>query len=865
MNAKFLCFLFSGIVVIRAEAQFYNQREPFLNGNIHWTFGSNSGLTFTGGGPLSFPSEVNVLEGCASVSSAASGALLFYSDGAQVWNRNHQRMPNGTGLLGNTSGSTTQGVCIVPFVDSPGRYYLFSLDGAGTDRKLWYSVIDTSLDNGLGDVDPARRNILLDSSLSEAMIAVPGNSCDIWLLVHAFEDAVYKAYHITRAGLDVNPVISPAGNIRGRGPTVIITINIFGLVLQIPVPTGAYMAGGMSVSPNREMIALSSFVPACLVGTNTGLAGVLLCRFDAGTGRVSNGVQVDYDLQTYHAIFSPDNSRLYTTSYNLVTGFNELLQYDVSNYDSAAIAASRQHVADLPIFSEGNYFKLYNDTIYITNEKAPYLDRINRPNLPGAACSYEDSAITLWTPPGIAPLFMGLPNDVVYPSPPDTLFVRALDTLLCEDHGGLTVYAPPGFGGYLWDDGRTDSVRTLTDEGTYRVLGLDACHSRMDTFIIRTRTRDTLTVRTDTVICADGIALYYPAPPGYSSYTWDDGSGNTIREITDTGTYYLTSDTFCLTRSDTIIVRPEAISYTYSDRDTTLCSNEALILLSAPAGYASYLWDDGTSDTVHAATMPGKYYVVSRISCHARTDSFSVHGVNVDFTLGEDTVICNGAPLALHVPLAGAAYLWQDGSRSQTFTVTESGVYHVTVDREHCRSADTVRVTYHHLSPDIGADRSVCRDEPVSVLLSLDTAAYDIVRWQDGSRGGMMQVTDTGVYIVTVTLPPCSASDTVRVTYELCRCHVEVPSAFTPNGDGKNDVFRPVTEAGCPVTRYALYIYNRWGQRVYAHAGTDVTEGWDGTWQGLPAGAGTYMYYMELEAGTRPEQYRRQGDVSLIR
>lgn len=60
-------------------------------------------------------------------------------------------------------------------------------------------VVDRSLDNGLGDIVAGNKNIILDgaSLLSEAMLAVQGDNCDVWLMLHTWQTPTFKAYHIT--------------------------------------------------------------------------------------------------------------------------------------------------------------------------------------------------------------------------------------------------------------------------------------------------------------------------------------------------------------------------------------------------------------------------------------------------------------------------------------------------------------------------------------------------------------------------------------------------------------------------------------------------------------------------------------------
>jgi gliding motility-associated-like protein len=96
--------------------------------------------------------------------------------------------------------------------------------------------------------------------------------------------------------------------------------------------------------------------------------------------------------------------------------------------------------------------------------------------------------------------------------------------------------------------------------------------------------------------------------------------------------------------------------------------------------------------------------------------------------------------------------------------------------------------------------------------------------------------------------------------------HISLPNVFTPNGDGKNDYFYVI--AGKEVTQVKLFrIMNRWGATVFNKSGTlpnSYIDGWDGTYNGKPAEAGTYIYQLiVLLSDGRTETYK--GNITLLR
>jgi len=115
-----------------------------------WYFGHNAGLDFNGGDPVALnDGALFTDEGVATISDY-NGNLLFYTDGKVVWNKNHQIMPNGTGLLGHAS--STQSAVIVPQPSNSDLYYIFTVDYTASSGGMAYSVVDMDLENGLGNV-----------------------------------------------------------------------------------------------------------------------------------------------------------------------------------------------------------------------------------------------------------------------------------------------------------------------------------------------------------------------------------------------------------------------------------------------------------------------------------------------------------------------------------------------------------------------------------------------------------------------------------------------------------------------------------------------------------------------------------------
>ena len=327
------------------------------------------------------------------------------------------------------------------------------------------------------------------------------------------------------------------------------------------------------------------------------------------------------------------------------------------------------------------------------------------------------------------------------------------------------------------------------------------------------------------------------------------------------GYYYM--DDICILDMDS--TAPENIEM----HDTLKC-DDAELRLEGRTGMGNFLWDDGSTGATRTISVAGTYWVksVDTGNCRMLMDTFIVRGKpGPPLSLGNDTILCTTLPLLL-VPQVEQdeplSWLWSDGSDNENLSVNTSGTYWLRASTaEGCWSADTIKVLYYNVRQYLGEDISLCWGEAVNIKLEANVPAGAMAYWSNGASSPEIMATDTGTYTVVVSQPPCTGTDTISISYEKCTCWSDVPTAFTPNGDGLNDVFLPVIEAGCPIGEYVLSIYNRWGQRIFV--GYTPQTSWDGTYSGKPADAGTYMYELKFTGGTRNNRYIKKGDVHLLR
>ena len=364
--------------------------------NNNWVFGYGARVNFSGPIPVgSSNAAINSNESTASVSDPATGQLLFYTDGRKVWNTNNQVMPNGANLLGGFFNSCTQGALIVPFPEDNQRYYLFTLEELEAqsvnplaDNGLRYSIVDMTLNGGLGDVQVTTMNTPLATDLTEKLIVIRSNEIQgFWVIAHKKSVNEFLAWKIDACGVSTQPIVSAVGSF--------FSVAEFGA-------TEGWM-GAMDASPDGNRIGMT-------VDWSDRLE---FFDFNKTTGVVSNLITVNVTddsnppfLRKYGACFSPDGSKFYYTN------INSVYQLNLSTYTSAAIASSITLIYS-PTLEPNNYpcFQIEqapNNKLYVAIGNTGRLDEISNPNSLGLACGYVSNAIS-FSP---ATCQLGLPAQV---------------------------------------------------------------------------------------------------------------------------------------------------------------------------------------------------------------------------------------------------------------------------------------------------------------------------------------------------------------------------------------------------------------------------------------------------------------------
>ncbi|HEY9169113.1 MAG TPA: T9SS type B sorting domain-containing protein [Lutibacter sp.] len=394
-----------------------------------WYFGNEAGVNFNSGVPVALTDgKLITNEGCASISDK-DGNLLFYTDGSTVWNKIHQIMPNGSGLLGHSS--STQSAIIIPNPSNPFSYYIFTVDQPDDknadddpynnkdDEKndgLNYTEVNMNLNGGLGGINPSKKNIHLitynknDSKeaafkCSEKITAVQhDDGISYWVITHFINN--FYAFKITKSGVQAKPVISNTST----------TIPITGYLNNA--------IGYLKSSPNGKKIAIAH--ASAKSTQNSGPKGhpvrdtgkVLLYNFDNSSGKVSNQISLLNSENPYGLDFSSKSKKLYVTVNNanadgIIEG-SSLYQFDLesNNIPTSKILIKKND------FNAGALQLAIDEKIYRSGYNSAevgygHLSVINNPEADGLNCDFKENAIflngkkaKLGLPPFIQSLFL---------------------------------------------------------------------------------------------------------------------------------------------------------------------------------------------------------------------------------------------------------------------------------------------------------------------------------------------------------------------------------------------------------------------------------------------------------------------------
>ena len=514
-------------------------------------------------------------------------------------------------------------------------------------------------------------------------------------------------------------------------------------------------------------------------------------------------------------------------------------------------------------------------------------------------------------------------NAVIYPWPTmnvTTNIPLCGSPLLTSLQLGITPGTPGEVFSWTGPHGFTSSSEfplissfTYADTGWYVVNAIDAhgCKNVGSVFVYPGVFPDFSYVRYPG--CLSDSVEFTNLSVNASGYSWSFGDGSAF------GTTFNATHTYepphnikhvvlrlHNTRCDTSVAYDVDLTHTvhadFKPVPDTICTGQSIVFNdSSTSSYvvsrllAGYLWnfaDGGPSDATgtppahpypDAGLYPVKLIVTDSIGC---VDSVTkaVYVLGLHLQMRPDTTLCVSQPLALHSTITvfpnialNYVYSWSPadhldspnvkmpyytGLGLTTYTLT------VSVDPYGCPVSDTMRIHSVLGVPLSNVTPNSSIPYGGSIHLNADSEVY--YNWipNNGSLNNpninnpvATPLTTTTYTVYGFDVNGCLDSAFVTIFVD-SSMDESIPSAFTPNGDGLNDVFRPV---GVKYQRMVDFrIFNRFGQQVFYS--NSYKNGWDGTWNGVPQDLGTYYYTITVaRPGGDGDNVIYKGDITLIR
>jgi gliding motility-associated-like protein len=318
---------------------------------------------------------------------------------------------------------------------------------------------------------------------------------------------------------------------------------------------------------------------------------------------------------------------------------------------------------------------------------------------------------------------------------------------------------------YLWQDGSMADTLLVNQAGTYAVQISNQCSIASDTVIVSLNNDPPqVDLPTQLSLCL-GTTLTLDAGLIGVSYLWSDGSQQDSLIVNTPGTYSLTVSNSCGVAADTVIVLDGgALPVVELGAAVSLCIGDSLLIMPSSANADTWLWQDGSIDSIYTITTESFLVVQVTNACGIAFDTLAVTFLPLTppLDLGVDTAICPGTDVLLTIAIPDVVILWNDGSTGSSLLINTTGQYSASISNGCGVVADTIGVSLLPPAPvlHLGNDQSLCPGEVITLAPAIEDVMFV---WQDGSTGSTFEATQPGVYYLTVLNACGSDSDTVTI------------------------------------------------------------------------------------------------------
>ncbi len=409
---------------------------------------------------------------------------------------------------------------------------------------------------------------------------------------------------------------------------------------------------------------------------------------------------------------------------------------------------------------------------------------------------------------------------------------------------------------------------TIEPNETLKILLFTGSCTASPTDSISFLIKDTIVFNSavDTFLCSAFPLVLEAKIDNGSTNTWQWSTGEKTRTIVakNPGTYNVTH-TFngsCFNKEEFIVGDGDPVINLGGNQ--VICGDASITLNAFNAG-AIYTWSTSATSSSITVKQSGFYSVkVTKANGCIKTASVNITvKPSPKADLGDDIEICPGDKVTLNASYPNASYLWSTGSTTDSIVVNTIGEYWIKSIINGCSDEDTIYISLKRVPVvNAGADQTILPGG--AAMLSTPSASVNAsYLWMpptflnDNRRPNPLSyATADQLYTITVTsIDGCIATDSIKV---FVRGKLMIPGAFSPNGDGINDVWNvPLLHT---LLNARIEIFNRAGQMIFNSVG--YQQPFDGKINGKPVPVGTYYYLIDPNDGING---RRSGTLTILR
>jgi gliding motility-associated-like protein len=835
----------------------YIKNEKKYTAN-HWIFGKQQYIQFdTNTFNPSAQNKTNPnfdITGGSAAYTNPSGKLIFYTNGQNLYDSLGTVIESG--LTGDVNIS--QNSLFVRQPQSAVLVYLFTIQ----NNNLYYSIIDLSLNNGKGGIIPNSKNILLASNISPKMTAnrfgeIPNEYA--WLITQSKNSNEYLSFKLNAFGIASSPVNSNAGEIYttdmgylkfSSDGSMLGNSGEFTQLLGFDGGNGTVKLKHLSRIKNTNGIDFSNDGTKLYFNTpNT--------TIDPDTLSVRNGGSI-YSIEVYAQ--DKNGNATFPTKFVYETKPNSPIEFGALQMaPNRELVVAQQNPANSQCLGKVSGSAYTPNAFCFSNTTGLNLPNFYQFDFKPQASSY------VWK------------NDVCFGQ--KTVF-KADSPLKKKPYADFKVNIT------LNDPLASTQTYTITDSLEHIFSNYGPFNSQYQIVTkceIEPIRNIGVTIPplpkldiSDTTLCTGKSSVrvnlannnFNNFTPKYELYA----ANSTLKkdsvqtpEINITGKYKaVVSFSYCMATDEFEVKQDNSTSISLGP-DIDTCIGQSVELKLKVPKIGSYRWSNGAtsesiivnSDGLYSLNFDEKNACTSSDNIEVRFYNPANDNVNIT-----SAIMCKGDTVKLFLTNSSTLRLWQNNTQVDTFKITKAGNYTTRLINQGCTTRVNTNISMHPIE-DLGFDKTLKVCANLNQFLTLDGGQGSDFEWIPyNESSAQLKVSQPGLIFFKKTDPNnCIVKDTIEI-FSACSPVVYVPDIFTPNGDDKNETFKPTA---LHINQYELKIFDRWGNMIFYS--TDPNIGWDGKYKGADATDGNYSYVIKYD-GEKEEQIKSQiksGTFYLLR